>query len=163
MTTDADRAAAARALGQVFAASDPAGRPRFSEEEILNYLPLLFMQAAQASPGLAISKDVERFLAGFAQTIGVGPNTPPAEATKKLAAHYAKHPVNPGLKSAFEQALREQTAQLSAAALSELASRSGARASLEGYRSDHKRPEGALSGGPLARFQVTGALPPKKD
>jgi hypothetical protein len=157
------QAEATRVLTSVFISKEGNGALRFSEDDVLNYLPLLFMQAAQAEPEFAAAKHVERFLSEFASRIGVGPNTPPEEATQKLAAHYRAYPVNPALQSAFEQALREQTAAVTASALQRLAELSGERASLEGYRADRTAPEGTLPAGPLARFRAPGFVGPKKN
>ena len=149
---------ATRALTSILLGRDQDGAPRFSEEDVLHYLPLLFIQSARGNAELADTPHVQRFLGEFAARIGVGPDTSPQEATKKIAAHYVAHPVNAALKTAFEQALREQTASAAAEALNQLAQFESVRTKPEGYRADRPPQEGTLPAGPLARFQAPGVL-----
>lgn len=146
-------------LSELFFGTRSDGSPAFTEEAVLNFLPLVFMRAARSPAAPPMPKAVERFLADFAAKLGVEPKMPADEVQKRMAAHYAKHPVNPARASAFERVLREQTALHGADGASKrLAEFLGEHVTTEGYRPGAPKPEGSLRAGPLARFQAPASL-----
>lgn len=167
MSSTEDDGRAAQELSALFLGTRADGTPSFTKDELLHFLPLVFLRAAQSAAAPRLSKPVERFLAEFATKLEVGPETPAEEIQRRIAAHYAAHPVNPALARAFERVLREHTAlHGSEGASRRLAEFLGEQLSNEGYRPDAPRPEGSLRAGPLARFQAPGTLgkgrrPPK--
>lgn len=154
---------AVRELSAVFFLEGVDGRPAFTEDELENFLPLVFMRAMKASDAPTMSPRVELFLAEFAAKIGVRPGMSAHEVQGRMAAHYEAHPVNPALATAFNQVLREQTALYGASGtMGRLAEFVGERMTNEGYRAGAPRPEGTLPAGPLARFKAADTLP-KRD
>lgn len=146
-------------LSELFFGTRSDGSPAFTEDELRNFLPLVFLRAARSPAAPPMSKAVERFLADFAAKLGVEPKMPADEVQKRIAEHYAKHPVNPALASAFERVLREQTALHGADGASRrLAEFLGEQVTTEGYRPGAPKPEGSLRAGPLARFQAGASL-----
>jgi hypothetical protein len=105
--TDAD----AERLFTVLLGADPKGQPRFSQEEILTYLPLLMASAGitlDSSPAaLAVFQKV-------AKIVDAAPEDSDEQLGKKLADYFLAHPPSPGLQEAFAVFLRTEAGVVTA-------------------------------------------------
>jgi hypothetical protein len=105
--TDAD----AERLFTVLLGIDGKGQPRFSQEEILTYLPLLM---ASAGISLASSPAALAVFQRVAQIVGAKTQDTDAELGVKLADYFLKHPPKPGLQEAFAVFLRAEAGVITA-------------------------------------------------
>lgn len=128
------------------------GTPRYSDEEVLHFLPLVFLSVAPSAAARARLPDaVIRLLGLFADKAGIPPDGPAEDVTRALERYYEAHPVNPELLQAFQSFVREELAAGSGGGdhpfASFLEGSTAKRAPLEGG----ERPKGSVPG-PLARL-----------
>ena len=105
--SDAD----AERLFTVLLGIDSRGASRFSEAEILTYLPLLM---ASAGITLAASPAAQVVFQRVAQIVGASPADTVEELGKKLADYFLAHPPSPGLQEAFAVFLRTEAGVITA-------------------------------------------------
>lgn len=85
------------------------GSPRYSDEEVLHFLPLVFLSVAPSAAQRAALPDAVVGLLGlFADKAGIDPDGPPDEVARALERYYEAHPVNPELLQAFQSFVREE-------------------------------------------------------
>ena len=105
MTPAQRDAARAEKLFGILSASDVAGNARYTEEELVTFLPLL-MKAS----GLTIgdSETLRRLFDRVGEYIGALASDTDAELSEKLAAYYRDHPPSTSLQDAFTHFFREE-------------------------------------------------------
>lgn len=128
------------------------GTPRYSDEEVLHFLPLVFLTVAPSAEQRAQLPDaVIRLLGLFADKAGIDPDASPDDVTHALERYYEEHPVNPELLQAFQSFVREELFAGARAGENPFASFVDGgppkRAPIEGG----ERPPGSVPG-PLARL-----------
>ncbi len=145
---------AARLLS-VLERRDEDGRPRFRDEDVLHFLPLVFLSVAPTAEARAELPDaVVRLLGLFAARAGVDVNAPPDDVALAVERYYDAHPINPELLLAFQSFVREELLAGGTGNEKAFAAFLGdgrAPASLRALESG-ARPKGSVPGGPLARL-----------
>lgn len=141
---------AARLLAVIERRNDD-GSPRYSDDEVLHFLPLVFLSVAPSAAARARLPDaVVRLLGLFADKAGIDPEGPIDAVAPTLERYYEEHPVNPELLQAFQGFVREELAQGGGGDhpfASFIEGASAKKAPLEGA----ERPKGSIPG-PLARL-----------
>lgn len=106
--TSAELQRAARLLSVLDRRADD-GSPRYSDEEVLHFLPLVFLTVAPSAEQRAALPDaVIRLLGLFADKAGIDPDASAEDVTHALERYYEAHPVNPELLQAFQSFVREE-------------------------------------------------------
>jgi hypothetical protein len=126
--------------------------PEFSDEEVFGFLPYVFLELTHLDPDLVLTPRATELLADFAGSIGIGPDTGPDEAWRKLQDHQRTHPPCGELKVRFEQLVREVTRETGTSSDAHLDLIGQQRHLLE----RRERRADAVDSGPMARFQLSG-------
>jgi hypothetical protein len=126
--------------------------PEFSDEEVLGFLPFVLIELTHLNPELELSPRASELLADFAGSLGIGPDTSPDEAWRKLQDHQRAHPPCGELKVRFEQLVREVTRETGASSDAYLGFMGQQRHLIE----RREKKADAVDSGPMARFQLRG-------
>ena len=128
------------------------GTPRYSDEDVLHFLPLVFLTVAPSAEQRAELPDaVIRLLGLFADKAGIDPDASPDEVTHALERYYEEHPVNPELLQAFQAFVREELFAGSRPGENPFASFTAGGAPTRVPLERGERPPGSVPG-PLARL-----------
>lgn len=142
---------AARLLAVIERRNDD-GSPRYTDEEVLHFLPLVFLSVAPSPAARARLPDaVVRLLVLFADKAGIPPEGTPEEVSRALERYYDAHPVNPELLQAFQGFVRDELAAGGDGASHPFASFVGGGAAKKAPLGSQERPKGSVPG-PLARL-----------
>lgn len=128
------------------------GSPRYSDDDVLHFLPLVFLSVAPSAKARAELPDaVVRLLGLFADKAGIDPDAGMDDVSFAVERYYDEHPVNPELLQAFQGFVREELSAGGTGSDKAFASFLG-----DGSRAlpleNKERPAGSVPGGPLARF-----------
>jgi hypothetical protein len=104
-------AARAEKLFGLLSANDGAGNARFTEEELITFLPLV-MKASGLE--LKDSETLRRLFERVGEYIGATPGDSDEALSLKLAAYYRAHPPSKSLQDAFAQFFRGEAGGLTA-------------------------------------------------
>lgn len=147
----ADLERAARLLS-LFEAKEESGAPRYSDEELRHFLPLVFLAVADASADLPAA--VVELLGLFAAQAGIDPDDSEEQRAEAVRRYYEQHPIHPELLKAFQDFVRSELTAGDADKARAFGAFQGfldeprARSALGGG----SRPAGTVPAGPLARF-----------
>lgn len=149
--TSAELQQAARLLALLERRGENGG-PRFSEEDVRHFLPLVFLSVVSRTDRRTELPDaVMRLLGLFAKEAGIESDASPEAARAAVERYYAAHPVNPELLQAFQAFARDE----------QVLGGGGGDPGFAAFLGEHKharplsqreRPEGTVPGGPLARL-----------
>lgn len=143
------------------------GSLRYSDDDLLHFLPLVFLSVAPSAKARAELPDaVVRLLGLFADKAGIDPNASPDDVAHAVERYYDAHPVNPELLAAFQAFVRDELAAGGTGSEKAFASFLGEdnsarpfeqRSLKTGALEKPERPPGTVPGGPLARLaRLTG-------
>jgi hypothetical protein len=128
----------------------------FDREDITRALPLLAWSMAASCPDLEIPSWMATSLGVLLIDLGLDQDASSEEITSAVARHYEEHPPPRGLLGALAQVFRRDRAKGDDGALaSALEQMTGSRIPRKALERTAPPPEGAVAGGPLARFQIS--------